>query len=48
MTSINKHDRERTRLGKKMEIRGRRDNEYDGQEWGICPDGGLVVHGSVR
>ena len=34
-------------MGKKREIRGSRDNEYDGREWGICPDGGLVVHGSV-
>ena len=40
MTSINQHDRGRTLLGKKREIRGNRDNEYDGREWGICPDGG--------
>ena len=48
MASINQHDRGRTLLGKKREIRGSRDSEYDGREWGICPDGELVVHGSVR
>ena len=35
-------------MGKKKEIGGSSDNgRCDGQEWDICPDEELAVHGSI-
>ena len=46
MTLINQH--ERMLLGKERNRGGSSDGEYNGREWGICPDGGLVIHGSAH